>query len=185
MMLVEEGKVGLDDEVSKNLPAFKSPQVISRLDPEAGIYEIRPATRPITIRQLLTHTSGIDYSWSDPGLAMIEKLTGRTSEADLPLVHEPGEKWTYGASTKVLGDVVETLSGQRLDTFFESRIFRPLKMYDTAWTVPQDQNDRVVTLHQRTNDRLTENPEPGDHRRPTARRRTPFRRRPTTAGSCR
>jgi CubicO group peptidase (beta-lactamase class C family) len=108
MMLVDEGKLGLNDEVSRYLPAFKGPQVVSRLDPAAGTYETRPATRSITIRQLLTHTSGIGYSWSDPGLAMIEKLTARTSEVDLPLVHEPGEEWTYGASTKVLGDVVES-----------------------------------------------------------------------------
>jgi CubicO group peptidase (beta-lactamase class C family) len=160
MILVEEGKLGLDNEVSKVLPAFKSPRVISRLDLAAGTYETRPATRTITIRQLLTHTSGIGYSWSDPGLAMIEKLTGRTSEVELPLVHEPGERWTYGASTKVLGDVVETLSGQGIDAFLESRIFRPLGMHDTAWTVPQAEHARVVTLHQRTAGRLTETPNP-------------------------
>ena len=66
MMLVEEGKLGLDDPVSKYLGALKSPQVISRLDLAAGTYETRPASRAITIRQLLTHTSGIGYSWSDP-----------------------------------------------------------------------------------------------------------------------
>jgi len=91
---------------------------------------------------------------------MIEKLTGRTSEVDLPLVHEPGEKWTYGAGPKVLGDVVETLSGQRIDAFLESRIFRPLGMQDTAYTVPQAKNARVVRLHQRTEGRLTETPNP-------------------------
>jgi methyl acetate hydrolase len=117
MMLVEEGKMGLDDNVSEYLPAFKSPQVISRLDLAAGTYETRAATRPITIRQLLTHTSGIGYSWSDPGLAMIEKLTGRTGEVDRPLVHEPGEKWTYGASPKVLGDVIEKLPPRALTHF--------------------------------------------------------------------
>ena len=160
MMFVEEGRLGLDDEVSGYLPAFKSPQVLSRLDPAAGTYETRPAVRPITIRQLLTHTSGIGYSWSDPGSALVEKLTGRTSEADLPLVHEPGEKWTYGASTKVLGDVIEQLSGQRIDEFLEHRIFRPLGMQDTGYAVPDAKRTRVVTLHQRTDGRLIEIPNP-------------------------
>jgi len=160
MMFVEEGRLGLDDEVSRYLPAFKSPQVLSRLDPAAGTYETRPAVRPITIRQLLTHTSGIGYSWSDPGSALVEKLTGRTSEADLPLVHQPGEKWTYGASTKVLGDVIEQLSGQRIDEFLEHRIFRPLGMQDTGYAVPDAKRTRVVTLHQRTDGRLIEIPNP-------------------------
>jgi CubicO group peptidase (beta-lactamase class C family) len=160
MMSVEEGKLRLDDEVSKYLPAFKNPQVISRLDLAAGIYETRPATHPITIRQLLTHTSGIGYSWSDTGLAMIEKLTGRTSEVDLPLVHEPGEKWTYGAGPKVLGDVIEKLSGQSIDAFLESRIFRPLGMIDTGYTVPPEKHARVVTLHQKKNGRINESPNP-------------------------
>jgi methyl acetate hydrolase len=160
MMLVEEGKLGLDDEVSKYLPAFRSPRVISRLDLAAGTYKTRPATRPITIRQLLTHTSGIGYSWSDPGLAMIEKQTGKSSEVELPLVHEPGEKWTYGAGTKVLGDVVEKLSGQSIDVFLESRIFRPLGMNDTGYAVPPAKLDRVVTLHQKKDGRIVENPNP-------------------------
>jgi len=160
MMLVEEGRLGLDDEVSRYLPAFARPQVVSRLDLAAGSWETRPATRPITIRQLLTHTSGIGYSWSDPGLALIEKKTGRTSEADLPLVHEPGERWTYGASPKVLGDLVATLSGQPLEAFLESQVFRPLGMRDTGWSVSPDRRDRVVTLHQRKDGRLVETPNP-------------------------
>jgi CubicO group peptidase (beta-lactamase class C family) len=160
MMLVEEGKLGLDDEVSRYLPAFKNPQVISRLDLAAATYETRPATRPITIRQLLTHTSGIGYSWSDPGLALIEKKTGKTSETDLPLVHEPGEKWTYGASTKVLGDLIEKLSGQPLAAYLENRLFRPLGMPDTGWAVPTEKNARVVTLHRKQDGRIIESPNP-------------------------
>jgi len=158
MILVEEGQVGLDDEVSKYLPQFKNPQVMSRLDLPAGTYETRPATRPITIRQLFTHTSGIGYSWSDPGLALVEKLTGKTGEGDLPLVHEPGDQWTYGAGPKVLGDVVTKLSGQTIEAFLETRIFRPLGMSDTGYAVPTAKHARVVTLHQRKDGRLTEIP---------------------------
>ena len=78
---------------------------------QAGTYETRPATRPITIRQLLTHTSGIGYSWSDPGLALVQKKTGAADDSDLPLVNEPGAQWTYGASTRVLGMVIEKITG--------------------------------------------------------------------------
>jgi len=161
MMLVEGVRLGLDDEVARYLPALKGPRVIKVVDLAAGTYETRPATRQITIRQLLTHTSGIGYSWSDPGLALIEKLTRTTSEVgDLPLVNDPGAQWTYGAGTKVLGDVVEKVSGQRLEVFLQERIFRPLGMRDTGWSVPDNERSRVVTLHQRKDGRLVEHPNP-------------------------
>jgi CubicO group peptidase (beta-lactamase class C family) len=160
MMLVEQGTLGLDDEVSKYLPAFKTRTVITRVDPAAGTYETRPATRPITIRHLLTHTSGIGYSWSDPGLAIAQKKTGATNDSELPLVHEPGEKWTYGANTRVLGDVVEKISGQRIDAYLESAILGPLGMRDTTYTVPPSKYPRVVTEHQKTNGKIVETPNP-------------------------
>jgi len=160
MMLVEEGRLALDDDVSKYLPEFKNLQVISRLDLSKGTYETRPAKRPITIRHLLTHTSGIGYSWSDPGLALFERLTGKTSEVDLPLVHDPGEKWTYGAGPKVLGDLVEKLSGEKLEAFFKSRIFDPLGMPDTGFSVPPEKHARAVTVHHRKDGGFTETPNP-------------------------
>jgi methyl acetate hydrolase len=159
MMLVEEGKLALDDEVSKYLPAYKSRQVISKVDVAAGTYETRPATRPITIRQLLTHTSGIGYAWSDPGLALIQKKTG-TADLDLPLVNEPGAQWTYGASTRVLGEVIEKISGQRIDAYLETRILGPLGMRDTTYTVPSAKTLRVVTRHQHADGKIAEIPNP-------------------------
>src|SRR5262245_5635386 len=159
MMLVEEGKLGLDDEVSRYLPAFKSPKVLSKVDLAAGTYETRPATRPITIRQLLTHTSGIGYAWSDPGLALIQKKTG-TADLDLPLVNEPGAQWTYGASTRVLGEVIEKISGQKIDAYLEARILGPLGMRDTTYTVPSAKTARVVTRHQRADGKIAEIPNP-------------------------
>src|SRR5262245_52223827 len=80
MQLVEKRKVGLEDDVAKYLPSFKGKQVLSQVDESAGTYETRPATRPITIRQLLTHTSGVGYSWSDHGLAIAQKKTGATND---------------------------------------------------------------------------------------------------------
>ncbi len=159
MMLIDEGKLSLDDEVSKYLPAYKSRQVISKVDLAAGTFETKPATRPITIRQLLTHTSGIGYSWSDPGLALIQKKTG-AADLDLPLVHEPGEKWTYGASTRVLGHVIEKISGQGIDAFLEARILGPLGMRDTGYAVPAAKHARVVTRNQKADGKITEIPNP-------------------------
>ena len=161
MMLIDEGKLSLDDDVSKYLPEFKSPKVISKLDVAAGTYETRPATRPITIRQLLTHTSGIGYSWSDPGLALIQKKTG-AADLDLPLVHEPGEKWTYGASTRVLGMVIEKISGQRIDAFLEARILGPLGMRDTTYAVPAAKTSRVVNRNQKADGKINEIPNPAE-----------------------
>jgi methyl acetate hydrolase len=161
MMMIEQGKMKLDDDVSQYLPAFKSMQVLTSYDAKAGTYDTRPSTRPITIRQLLTHTSGIGYSWSDPGLALVQQKTNKGGETDLPLVHEPGEKWTYGASTKVLGDLVEKFSGERIDAFTDTHIARPLGMSDTFYEVPAAKYGRVVTTHNKdAAGKITEAPNP-------------------------
>jgi len=82
----------------------------------------------------------------------------REKEAGLPLLHDPGDKWTYGTSTRVLGQVVEKISGQPLDVFFRDRILGPLKMTDTAFVVPAEKVSRVVTVHQRVDGKLVEQP---------------------------
>jgi methyl acetate hydrolase len=160
MQLVEQGKVGLDDDVSKFLPRLKSPQMFSKVDEQAGAYQTQPAKRPITIRQLLTHTSGIGYSWSDHGLAIAQKKTGATNDSELPLVNEPGAQWTYGASTRVLGEVIEKITGERIDAYLERHIFVPLGMRDTSYTVPAEKYSRVVTVHQKANNAITETQNP-------------------------
>jgi CubicO group peptidase (beta-lactamase class C family) len=160
MQLVEQGKVGLDDEVSTYLPRLKSPEVFSKIDERAGTYQTKPARRPITIRQLLTHTSGIGYSWSDRGLAIAQKRTGAINDSELPLVNEPGAQWTYGASTRVLGELIEKITGQRIDAYLETHIFVPLAMRDTGYTVPPEKYSRVVTVHQKANHAITETQNP-------------------------
>ena len=160
MMLVEEGKLKLDDEVSRYLPRFASPVVLTTADPARGTFETRPAARPMTIRHLLTHTSGIGYSWSDPGLAVAQRATKATNDSELPLVNDPGERWTYGASTRVLGDIVQVVTGQRIDAFLDARLVKPLGMVDTAFDVPGGKHGRAVTVHQRTNGRFVEVPNP-------------------------
>ena len=151
MMLADEGKLKVDDEVGKYLPKYKDPLVISTFNDADASYETRPAKRQITIRHLLTHTSGIGYSFSSPTLAKIMAKTKKT-ELDLPLLFDPGDNWAYGASTRVLGSVVEAISGQKLDAFLQARILGPLGMKDTSYLVPMDKYSRVVAVSARGND---------------------------------
>ena len=157
MMLVEAGKLGLDDPVSKYLPAFEDRQVISTFNAADGTYQSRLAKRPITIRHLMAHTSGIGYAFSSPIVARLLQGTQK-SETELPLLHDPGDKWTYSASTRVLGQVVEKISGQPLDEFLRERIFEPLKMSDTSFAVSSENLSRVVTVHRRVDGTLIEEP---------------------------
>lgn len=157
MMLVEEGKLSLDDPVAKFLPQFGKWPVIARFDNTHATYSARPAAGSLTLRHLLTHTAGFGYAFSDPTLARISAAT-RRPEADVPLLHDPGVQWTYGVNTQVLGWVVEKVSGQRLDAFLRTRIFEPLKMVDTAHAVPPQKLSRVATVHLRVNGQLRERP---------------------------
>jgi methyl acetate hydrolase len=155
MMLVESGKLSLDDPVSKYLPNFKDRPVIGSFNAATGAYQTRPAKREVTIRHLLTHTSGIGYGWSSH---VVAKLIGndRDRETELPLLFDPGEKWMYGASTRVLGQVIERTSGQPLDLFLRDRILKPLGMKDTGFAVAAANVPRVVTVHSRTDGKLVE-----------------------------
>jgi methyl acetate hydrolase len=164
MMLHEEGKLGFDDPVAQYLPEFEHVRVLTRLSDTDATYESRPPSRPITIRHLLTHTSGIGYAFSDPRLAKLDD--GKKAEAELPLLHDPGEKWTYGPNTAVLGRIVEKISGQTLDAFFQQRIFDPLGMVDTSFAVAVEKRDRVVTQHARANGALVEQPNAANLRAP-------------------
>jgi CubicO group peptidase (beta-lactamase class C family) len=161
MMLVDQGKLRLDDEVAKYLPKWKNPVVITKFHEADASYETRPAKRPITIRHLLTHTSGLGYGFASPMLTKIMEKTKKT-ELDLPLLFDPGDNWAYGPSTRVLGHVVEAISGQKIDAFLESKILLPLGMHDTSYLVPTTKYARVVAINRRGNDgKFTELPVPG------------------------
>ena len=160
MMLVDEGKLKLDDDVATYLPKYKDPVVLAQFNEANGTYETRPAKRPITIRHLLTHTSGIGYGFSSQTVTKLTQATMKT-ELDLPLLFDPGEGWAYGASTRVLGSVVEAISGQKIDAFLESRILKPLGMQDTSYLVPQAKYARVVAVNARGSDgKFAERPVP-------------------------
>ena len=148
MILVDEGKLKLDDELAKYLPKWKDPQVISKFNEADASFETRPAKRQITIRHLLTHTSGIGYGFASPMLTKIMEKT-KKSEMDSPLLFDPGESWAYGASTRVLGLVVEAVSGQKIDAYLQARILGPLGMNDTSYLVPTTKYSRVVAVNAR------------------------------------
>jgi len=162
MMLWEEGKFSLDDSVSKFIPSFANQQVIVTFNPKDITYTTIPAKRPITIRDLLTHTSGLGY----PGIGTPEeiaiyaknRITGGVGVAGekisdamnrlggLPLFFQPGEQWRYGLSHDVLGYLVQLWSGMSLEDFFAKRIFQPLGMKDTYFNVPQEKGKRLVNF---------------------------------------
>ncbi len=163
MMLWEEGKFALDDPVERYLPAFANAKVLTKFNPADSTFETRPATRRMTVRQLFTHTSGLDYAdiGSDAFKAIYAKAgvtaMGRPGDilADridrlgaLPLAAEPGERFTYSLSVDVLGRLVEVWSGMPLDQFFRNRIFVPLRMPDTGFELRAPQRTRLVALHQ-------------------------------------
>ncbi len=160
MMLFEEGKLSLTDPISKFIPAFREMKVMSR---SAQGAEFTPARRQVTVRDLLTHRSGLTYGFLDngpvgnayrtggvaDGLGLVEgtleENVGRLASA--PLVSEPGTDWHYSLSTDVLGRVVEVASGMPLDRFFSERIFGPLKMNDTGFDVADAKWARLATVY--------------------------------------
>ncbi len=157
MILFEEGKLKLDDPVSQYLPGFDRLQVITKFDEKDATYQTRPAKRPMTIRHLLTHTSGIAYGFSNPIEYRLTEVTNK-DEWELPLVNDPGDKWNYGPSTAVLGMIIEKIAGESLEDYFQQRIFRPLGMGDTSYAVPAAKQSRVATKYIRVGDLLQERP---------------------------
>lgn len=157
MMLVEEGKLTLDDPVSKYLTGFDNLRVISKFNEKDATYETRPAKRPMTIRHLLTHTSGIGYAFTNPIEYRLTQAT-KKNEWELPLLSDPGDEWHYSASTRVLGMIVEKITGTSLEDYYQQRIFKPLGMVDTSYAVPAAKQSRVPTQHSRIDGHLQEQP---------------------------
>jgi CubicO group peptidase (beta-lactamase class C family) len=170
MMLMEAGKLKLDDPVSKFLDGYDALQVITRFNEVDATYDTRPAKKAITIRQLLSHTSGIGYSFTNPiEFALVAKT--KKGEWELPLLNEPGEKWNYSASTRVLGFVVEKVTGMPLETWYQEHIFRPLGMVDTSFAFAASKHARVATQYTRFTGTMTALPVQPTASAPTA----PFR----------
>ena len=159
MMLYEEGRFFLDDPISKYIPAFKDAKVLVAYDRQKATYETRPAATAPTIRQLLSHSTGIPYDhpldsllfghslsvFPSPVNNSLETLVNNIARR--PLLHDPGTKFTYGFNTDIAGRLVEILSGQTLADFFRQRIFQPLGIQNTWFYLPSTKRDRLVELY--------------------------------------
>jgi CubicO group peptidase (beta-lactamase class C family) len=162
MMLWEEGKFSLEDPVSKFIPSFANEKVLASFNPKDTSYTTVPAKRAVTIRDLLTHTSGLGYpaigTPAENAIYAKSYLTGgvgtknqKLSEAmsrlgSMPLFFQPGEGWKYGLNMDVLGYLVEKWSGMSLEQFFEKRICQPLGMKDTWFNLPPEKGNRLVNF---------------------------------------
>ncbi|MEM8697148.1 MAG: serine hydrolase domain-containing protein [Pseudomonadota bacterium] len=169
MMLIEDGAITLDQNIADFLPGFAEPRVLT--DPENSL-ETRASNGPITIRHLLTHTAGLGYSivttgpllaeyqrlGLEPGVIMheepevvatrpasLEEFADRL--ATLPIIADPGTKWSYSVSIDLLGRIIEIAAGVPFDTFLQQRIFAPLDMHDTFFQVPADKTDRMTASY--------------------------------------
>jgi len=167
MMLVEQGKLSLDDPVSKYVPSFKDREVIASFNASDASFTTKKATHEVLIRHLLTNTSGLAYPFANDTSNRLQQKLKKTPE-ELPLLYEPGTKWTYSSSTKVLGQVIEKITGAGLDHFFDDHIFKPLELQDTFYAVPAAKTSRVVTWHQRRDGKLIETPNPEKIQSPVA-----------------
>ena len=165
MILYERGKLFLDEPVADFIPEFKNPVVLDQFNVKDSGYTTVPAKRDITIRDLLTHTSGIDYAGIGsenmraiyakaglvPGFNLEKKdqslLDAVKILAKLPLVHQPGAKWTYGLNFDVLGCIIEVISGTNLADFLTKNIFEPIGMTDTYFNVPAAKANRLAHVY--------------------------------------
>ncbi|WP_337187315.1 serine hydrolase domain-containing protein [Phenylobacterium sp.] len=157
MILFEEGKWRLDDPVTRHIPEFKTLKVVKSINPD-GTMVLEDMARPPTMREVMAHTAGFGYGLQDDHpvdkLFREKRVLGADNPKDLidrtatiPLVFQPGTSWRYSVSVDIQGYLVEKLSGQTLGEFFDSRIFKPLKMTDTAFYAPADKAARLSPVY--------------------------------------
>jgi methyl acetate hydrolase len=157
MQLVEQGRIKLDEPVPGIDPLLAAPLVLEGYD-AAGAPEVQPASRSITLRHLLTHTAGFTYRLWDAQALHYQQACGtlparkRTALPHLPLMFEPGTRWQYGTNIDWVGKIVEMVSGERLDVYFQKRILGPLGMNDTGFTLTPAQRTREASAHRRKPD---------------------------------
>jgi len=155
MQLVEQGKLSLDEPIGKLLPDLASPQVLEGFDAQ-GEAMLRPAKRPITLRQLMTHTAGFCYDlWNGDMGKYLEKkglpsiTTCKNDALKTPITTDPGTRWEYGTNIDFVGKAVEAASGKRLDAYLRDHMFAPLGMADTDFKIGDAMRKRLVGMHVR------------------------------------
>lgn len=175
MMLWEEGKFQLNDPISKYIPEFKNARVLDTFNESDSTYTTKSADKEITIRHLITHTSGVGYGVID-GDARMEKIYAKAGVTDLfttknisieesvkilaklPIHHNPGEKFTYSEGLDVLGYFIEVISGMPFDKYLRTRIFDPLGMNDTWFYLPKSKHSRLVTVQEKKDEKWSKFP---------------------------
>jgi len=155
MMLFEDGLLDLDDPASQYVPAYKNRPILATFNVSDSSFTTKPTENEITIRQLLSHTSGFGYGFKSETVEMLKQATGK-GEHKLPLMFEPGSEFLYGPSTHVLGRVIESISAKSLDEFFKERIFDPLGMENIYYELPDSEYELLVTTHERKENLLAE-----------------------------
>ena len=158
MQLVEQGRIGLDDDVGRLVPALAKPRVLGGFD-AAGNPQLRPATKPVTLRRLLTHTAGFVYDmWNtDQGRYMEQTKISRPKsfvrpEDCLPLAFEPGARWEYGINIDWAGKVLEAITGETLDGYMQKNVLQPLGMHTTGYLLRPEISARLAGGHNRQAD---------------------------------
>ena len=153
MQLVERGQLSLDGPIGPVLPELARPDLLTGFDPD-GKPMLQPAKTPITLRHLLTHTSGLGYSFTSANMAKAQGKVPPASVASItsPLMFEPGTDWLYGVSSDWVGRAIESVSGQTLGAYMAEHIFGPLAMHDTGFAVAPDKVDRRVPMLSRQED---------------------------------
>ena len=158
MQLVEQGRIGLEDAVGRWVPELASVQVLEGFD-ATGSPRLRAPKRPITLRHLLTHTSGYGYGMWDEPIARYMEVTGlpATSSCEnaalrLPLLFDPGERWNYGINIELAGKVIEAVSGKKLGVYLKESLFDPLGMDSTGFRIAPSMRKRMARLHERSAD---------------------------------
>ncbi len=158
MQLVEQGRLSLDAPIGEVLPALASPNVLHGFD-ASGDPILRPASRPVTLRQLLSHSSGYGYVTWNADLLRFHERTGIPAipanwdeMRQIPLLFEPGTRWNYSISTDLVGRAVEAVSGETLEAYILAHVLAPLGMHDTAATLSPQQRSRAARVHARQPD---------------------------------
>lgn len=175
LKLWEDGRINLDDPIEKYIPEFKDTEILETFNEKDSSYSSKPSIKKITIRQLLTHTSGVGYDFID-GNPSIKAIFHKKKQsfmkngvmcfcdedvtigeairnlAEVPLHHEPGEKFTYSMGLDVLGYMIEIVTGKKLDVFYHEEIFDPLDMNDTYFYLPDSKKERLVPVQTKRDD---------------------------------
>ena len=151
LQLVERKKVTLDEPAHKYLPELRGRQVLAGYAAN-GRPRLRPPAKAVTLRHLLTHTSGLCYSLWDQEMVKWQTSPGVTPATPAPLMFDPGKRWQYGQGIDLAGRLIEIVSGLSLEDYFQKRILKPLGMLDTSFLVPAEKFDRLVTGYKRLPD---------------------------------